>query len=274
MLASLVLAALLQTVPDTGRTASGLWYSVTGSGPTVLLIHGANLDSRSWGPLPDSLAGTHRVVRMDLRSHGRSRDAAAPFSWIDDVVEVLDAAGAERAALIGHSLGASVALDVALRHPGRVSGLVLVGPGISGMPGGMPTAGYESFMAALQKGDLALAGEELGRAPFARFYRDTTRQAEVRTIIRENVRLFRASRDWIKPLDPPAIGRLAEIKVPVLVLRGDDDPSPSNQAGGILLEQVKGATGERFQRCGHMLQLDCTGDVIASVRGFLARLAR
>ena len=58
---ALVLALALQS-PDTARTGSGLWYSVQGTGPDVLFIHGSNLDSRSWGALPGNLAVAQRVL--------------------------------------------------------------------------------------------------------------------------------------------------------------------------------------------------------------------
>jgi pimeloyl-ACP methyl ester carboxylesterase len=70
MLTNILLTALIAAPADTGRTRSGLWYAVSGSGPAVLFLHGSNLDSRSWGPLPAALEGNHRVVLMDQRSHG------------------------------------------------------------------------------------------------------------------------------------------------------------------------------------------------------------
>ncbi len=271
---TLFLLSVLQAPPDTGRTVSGLWYSVTGSGPSVLLLHGSNLDARSWGTLPAALAKDFRVIQADLRSHGRSRDAGGPFSWEADVVEVLDATKTGRATLIGHSLGAKIAIDVALGFPDRVSGLVLIGPAIGGMPAARPPAGIATMVAALQRGDLPAAGEALAAMPVMRLFQDSTRQSEVHTIVTQNVRLFRASPAWIRPLDPPAFGRLGSLTLPTFVLLGSADPTESNEAGRVLLEQVPGARGETVSGCGHLLPLDCPEPSIRAIRAFLTRLHR
>ena len=264
---ALALTSILASPRDTARTASGLWYSVAGTGPTVVFLHGSNLDSRSWGTLPVELAKTHRVVQVDLRSHGHSAEATGPFSWQDDVIEVLDAVHSDRATLLGLSLGAVIALDAALDFPGRVDRLILMGPAISGMAM-KPRPGYERMMAALQKGDLAAAGEELGRAPVMRLFRDTSRQAEVRGIVKENTRLFRGRREWLKPFTP-AMSRLDQLRVPVLVLVGEKDPTDALDAAQIFKERVSTARIVTIPGCGHLLPLDCGSETVAAVRTFL-----
>lgn len=263
-IAALAVALVVQG-PDSGRTASGLWYEAVGSGSAVVLLHGSNLDSRSWDLVVDSLAATRRVVRMDLRSHGRSSDASGPFSWVGDVVEVLDAVGARQATLVGHSLGAQIALDVALEHPDRVTGLVLIAPAIGGMPLTKPPAGIESLIAALRAGDFDGAGEALAGMPVMRLYADTTRQALVRTMVRENVRLFRARPEWVRQVSPPAIQRLESVRVPVRVLMGERDPTESNDAGRELLRRVSGARGETLAGCGHLIPIDCGASMLESL---------
>ena len=265
---ALALISVLVSPRDTARTASGLWYSVTGTGPTIVFLHGSNLDSRSWGTLPTELAKAHRVVQVDLRSHGRSAEATGPFSWRDDVIEVLDAVHADRATLLGLSLGAVIALDAALEFPSRVDRLILMGPAISGMAM-KPRPGYEGMMAALQKGDFAAAGEELGRAPVMRLFRDTSRQAEVRGIVNENTRLFRGRREWLKPFTPPAMSRLDQLRVPVLVLVGEKDPTDALDAAEIFREKVSTASIVTIPGCGHLLPLDCPSETVAAVLTFL-----
>lgn len=270
MLTNILLATVLQVAADTGQhTPTGLWYSVQGSGPTVVLLHGSNLDSRSWGDLPAALASNYRVVRTDLRSHGRSRDATGPFSWSDDITEVLDAAGAPRAVLIGHSLGAQIAIDIAVARPARVSALVLIAGSIGGLPLTRPPVGFDSLVAALRRGDLPEAGRTLGQMPVMTLYRDTTRQREVRDIVAQNTRLFRADRRWVRALDPPAVGRLSEIGIPTLVLSGERDPTESSEAGRVILERVPGARGVTLPACGHLLPLDCAPETLRAIRTFL-----
>ncbi len=80
---------------------------------------------------------THRVLRFDFRGYGRSSrpEPGRPYSHVDDLAAVMDAAGVERAALIGNSMGGQVAVDFALTHPARVSALVLASPALSGFEG-------------------------------------------------------------------------------------------------------------------------------------------
>lgn len=273
MLSIIALAALLLVqVPDTGRTQSGIAYSVNGHGPHVVFIHGANLDSRSWGTLPVEIAKTHRVILMDQRSHGHSSDASGPFSWEDDVIEVLDAVGARQAVLVGHSLGAQVAIDVALGHADRVRALVLIGPGISGKPLSKPPVGFDGLIAALRAGDMTKAGVVLGEMPVMTLYSDTSSKALVRRIVSENVRLFRASPQWVRPSTPTANDRLESLRLPVLVLMGAADPTESNEAGRVLLARVAGATVRTFPVCGHLVPLDCPDSTRREIQSFLGRL--
>jgi len=100
--------------------------------PPVLLLHGlaSNLTRFSEFVEHTSLDARHDLLRVDLRGHGGSL-SRRPIShevWSDDLVALLDARGHTGAVLVGHSLGAQVALHCVARHPDRVRGLVLIDP--------------------------------------------------------------------------------------------------------------------------------------------------
>jgi 3-oxoadipate enol-lactonase len=118
-------------IPVDGGALHG---EVVGAGDAVVLLHAGPVDSRVWDRVLADLAATHRVVRYDARGSGRSSQPRAPFSFVDDLVAVLDYLGIARAVLVGQSLGGMVTIDAALAHPERVGGLVLVGAGRSGDP--------------------------------------------------------------------------------------------------------------------------------------------
>ncbi len=267
---TILLAVAGITATDTGQfTPSGLWFQATGSGPAVVLIHGADLDSRSFAAVAERLAANHRVVLVDLRFHGRSRDGGGPFSFEGDVEEVLDAAGVKSATLVGHSLGATVALDFALARPDRVERLVLIGPAISGRaPTRMPT-GFEALAAAVKAGDFDRAGIVLSEMPVMTLYNRTDRQAAVAAMVRGNTRLLAADRTRVKPLGQPAANRLGELKVPVLVLMGGRDPTEANDAGLALVAAVRGAQQATFPACGHLVPIDCEPETIEAINRFL-----
>jgi pimeloyl-ACP methyl ester carboxylesterase len=105
-------------------------WSLSGppGGPCVVLLHGVFFGRRSWRLQADALVPAWRTLSIDLPGHGDLRDV--PFSLPaarDHVLDTLDAAGIDRAILVGWSLGGFVAMEVAATRPERVAGLVLTG---------------------------------------------------------------------------------------------------------------------------------------------------
>lgn len=114
------------------------WYRhppaapAAGATAPVLLIHGLASNASRFAEFCEhtALRAQHALLRVDLRGHGGSvtRGPLASETWCDDLAAVLDAEGAAQAFVVGHSLGAQVALQMAARHPARVAGLVLIDP--------------------------------------------------------------------------------------------------------------------------------------------------
>ncbi len=103
-------------------------------GPTVLAIHGITASHMAWPPVLQHLGGGYRVLAPDLRGRGGSSELPGPYGFdahLNDLVATLDHAGIARAVLVGHSLGAYIALAFAARFPARVRGLVLVDGGLA-----------------------------------------------------------------------------------------------------------------------------------------------
>jgi pimeloyl-ACP methyl ester carboxylesterase len=269
MLTILIAAGVAAAPTDSGFTKSGLWYRADGAGPAVVLVHGSNLDSRSWTRVAGALTPGHRVVLVDLRFHGKSRDDGGPFSFEGDLEEVLDALKIERAAIVGHSLGATVAIDFALARPNRVDRLVLIGPAVSGKMPSRMAPGFEGVAAALKAGNLEQAGDALAAMPVMTLYRRPERQPEVAAMVRANVRLFAVDRSRARPLGAPAVNRLGEITVPVLVLVGDKDPTEAADAARAIVDGARQARQTMLAGCGHLVPIDCEAETIDAIRGFL-----
>jgi 3-oxoadipate enol-lactonase len=97
-----------------------------GFGVPVVLVHGTPLDLHCWDSLVPTLARAFRVIRYDLRGHGTAGDFAVPDSFDvlgDDVAALLDRLEIERAHVVGHSFGAQIAQNFALRYPDRLRSL-------------------------------------------------------------------------------------------------------------------------------------------------------
>jgi pimeloyl-ACP methyl ester carboxylesterase len=103
-----------------------MYYAVYGEGPPVLLIHGGLGHADAWGFQVPALAETHKVIVADSRGHGRSTRSEKPFGYqlmADDYLALLDHLGIDQAALVGWSDGGIIGLDIAIRHPERLSRL-------------------------------------------------------------------------------------------------------------------------------------------------------
>jgi pimeloyl-ACP methyl ester carboxylesterase len=107
------------------------WRGPVGA-PVVVAVHGITANAWSFGTVAEHLKGEAALVAVDLRGRGASHDAPPPYgirSHADDIAKVIARLGAAPAVVVGHSMGAHVALMCAERHPGAVAGLVLVDGG-------------------------------------------------------------------------------------------------------------------------------------------------
>lgn len=131
-------ASIIQFRPDRAGSdgQNHIHHEVTGSGPVVLMTHGFGASSHMFAATVADLATDHTAVVWDMRGHGRSESPADAAAYsvaasLTDMLTILDVVGAERAVLVGHSLGGYLSLELAIAHPHRTAALVLVdtGPG-------------------------------------------------------------------------------------------------------------------------------------------------
>jgi pimeloyl-ACP methyl ester carboxylesterase len=106
-----------------------MYYEVHGKGQPLVLLHGAfSAIGTSFGKILPQLAGTRQVIAFELQAHGHTADIDRPLSlegMADDTASAIRELGLESADILGYSMGAAVALHVALRHPHVVRKLVL-----------------------------------------------------------------------------------------------------------------------------------------------------
>ncbi len=222
-----------------------LYYEVAGTGHPFVLVHGHLLDRRSWDDQFAVFAQHYRVLRYDQRGFGNSGLITKGESYSDrqDLYDLMQFLGIESAYLMGVSGGGALALDFTLEHPEIVDALILVTAGVSGFQPSEEVMKmhpdvvrlYTSLSDAFEKHNIARAVNislELwtdgpGRLP-----------EQAAPDVRERVREM-TTRNWERPddeaqaqtppvpLEPPAVGRLAKIGVPTLVILGElDVPNP------------------------------------------------
>jgi pimeloyl-ACP methyl ester carboxylesterase len=207
-----------------------LAYEITGFSECVdvLLIHAGVTDRRSWQDVVKRLAPRHRCIAYDMRGYGETQyEHEDGWSPVADAVAVLDAAGVGEAVVVASSMGGQTAIDLALGHPDRVAGLVLIGPAIRGAPYPElvdgPTAELNSQIEAAEAaGDVA----EVNRLE-ARMWLDGPTADEGRVVgpardlfLEMNGRALRAENPGKQAQIPAAWPRLGEITVPTLIMIG------------------------------------------------------
>jgi pimeloyl-ACP methyl ester carboxylesterase len=248
-----------------------LYYELEGEGDAIALVNPGALDCRIWAPQWDAFTKTHRVLRYDPRGWGRSAPAAGPFSHLDDLDRLMDAAGMEKAHLLGSSFGGSVALDFAVVSRKRVSSLILVGAG--GPQNGFP-----------MPGELLLAFAPVGqvmREDFARgidLWLETDarmpRSKELRELVRENAlaneSYWKIPFPSIANLTPPVAERLGEIDAPTLVLVGANDHPYAHEIAEALARGIRGAARLVIEDAGHLAHLDRAEEFNRIVSDFIA----
>jgi 3-oxoadipate enol-lactonase len=249
---------------------------VRGAGPDVLLLHAGIADSRMWGPQLQTFAREHRVIALDLPGYGESPIESDVIDHRASVRAALDAAAMERAALVGTSFGARIALELALESPERVNALVLVGPGLDGHDWSEEVKAFGAEEeAALARGDLDAAVDSQLRAWVAGPRRSVeVVDPDVRNLVAEMQRtayeLQQGHEDArMKALEPPASKRLGEIGVPTLVVTGDEDFGDIHEIADMLVTGIPGAERATIADAAHLPNLERPDEFDRIVLGFL-----
>lgn len=244
---------------------SDLYVEQAGEGSPVVLLHEGIGDSRMWEPQWAAYAGRFRVVRFDMRGFGQSPPAVGTFSLTGDLVELLDGLELGPAALIGMSLGGSVAMEATIARPDLVSRLVLVGPGLRGFEMTDETkAGWAEEEAALERGDDEEAVEINMRMWVDGPSRlpdqvDPELRRKVGEMQRRAIDIWRDAGEEEgehKPLVEDWGDRLAEISVPTLILVGELDRPEMHEIADRLEAEIPNTRRETIVGTAHVPNME------------------
>jgi pimeloyl-ACP methyl ester carboxylesterase len=188
-----------------------MYYEIHGTGQPLVLLHGAfSAIGTSFGELLPSLAETQQVIAFEMQAHGRTADIDRPLSieqMADDTVAALRQLGIEEADIFGYSMGAGVALQIAIRHPEVVRKLVLASV----------TYNLSGVHPGLMEGLENMRPEDMAGSPW---YEEYTRIApnpeDFATLFAKKTQMDREIQD----LPAEAI---EAIKAPTLLIIGDSD---------------------------------------------------
>lgn len=235
--------------------------------PLVVFLHGAGFDHSMWSLFTRWFSHHgYSVLAPDLPGHGRSK--GTPISLIagmaDWTVKLIEAAGAQQARLVGHSMGSLVALDTAARHPGKVSGLSLIGVGAA-----MPVS-PDLLDAAKANDHAAVEMVSIWGFGFAAGLGGS--QAPGLWMMGGGQRLLEQTRSGVLFNDlaacndyKAALDAAAKTKAPTTLILGERDMMTPLKSGKQLAAAIANSKQVVLPGAGHMLTAERPEDVLAAL---------
>ncbi|HUO65880.1 MAG TPA: alpha/beta fold hydrolase [Terriglobales bacterium] len=263
------------------RDGVRIYFEEHGRGEPVLLAYGIGGNAGMWEPNIDALSAHHRLILWEPRGHARSDSPEDPRQvtfahWVMDLQGLLDHLKIDRAIVGGLSLGGGIATRFTLAHPARVRALIIVD---SSSASGLPL-GVDNIVMRAKSIEVTLAGGMDAMAEFAiasnpnvagRIKLDPSARKEVFDYYRmltpigyANALRALLQMDYITD-------RLGEIKVPTLLVCGDEDPSlgPMRE----IQRRIPHATFALLSPAGHFGNRDQPEAFNRAVSDFLKSLA-
>jgi pimeloyl-ACP methyl ester carboxylesterase len=241
---------MTSTAPQTGYApvnGLNLYYEIHGAGAPLVLLHGGFGSTGMFGELLPALAAHRRVIAADLQGHGRTADIDRPLRFermSDDIAALLAHLELATASLMGYSLGGSVALQTAIRHPEVVDRLVVVSAPHK------RAAWYPESLAGMDQLGAA-AAEPMKQTPMYELYASIApRPEDWPTLWDKMGDLLRQDYDWSTGV--------AGLAMPTMLVFGDADSiSPAQAAGffGLLGGGQRDGSWDRSGMTPHRLAI-------------------
>lgn len=192
-----------------------MYYSTSGSGRPLLLLHGGLGSSDMFGPVLSTLAEHHQVIAPDLQGHGRTADIDRPIDvhlMADDIAELIDHLGLDRPDVVGYSLGGGVAMHVAFKYPEKIGRLVAASANVT-------RSAIPAEMLAQQGQVSSAAVEYMKDTPMYQLYQAIAPRPENFGRLLDKIGASMA-RDF------DFSDEVRALKVPTLIVAGDADMAP------------------------------------------------
>lgn len=265
-------------MPTTQVGSHTVYYDEYGTGHPVLFMSGLGGTRLGWWKQIEPLAQKYRVINLDNRDAGDSALAAAPYSiaeMADDAAGLIENLNLGRVFIMGISMGGFISLELALRHPARVEKMILVATSAGGTSHVTPAPEIGATL-------LRKEGEDIE----TRVRRTSPLIAAPGYCVAHPADLDRAVQHAkAKPMPPEAYQRqlsaayahtrngvaerLAQIRVPTLVIHGECDPLIPYANGKFLAANIAGAKFSTYAGVGHLVTIEAAERLNREVGEFL-----
>jgi 3-oxoadipate enol-lactonase len=255
-----------------------IFYDVTGEGPPVVLLHPFPIHHEFWAPVARMLSSRYRLVVPDLRGHGESSLGNGPATMqkhAADIARVMDAAGVDRAPLIGVSIGGYAIFEFWRRFRDRVSALVLCNTKAQ-------ADAPEARAVRLQVADdvLQRGTEQFFEGMAQKLLGETTRRSRP-DLIEGALRMMRKmSAENVAGVQrgmadrPDSVSTLKTITVPTLIITGDEDVMTGLPEAELMKQHIPGSQMKVVAKAGHYSPWEQPEEVGRLLRQFLDSVHR
>jgi pimeloyl-ACP methyl ester carboxylesterase len=239
----------------------------------LVFIHGAADSGAVWERQVRAFDLDHRVLAVDLPGHGRRLDEPAVESCArsaEDVLRQVEREGFQAPLLVGHSMGGAIAMTIALAHSELPSALVLAGSGAR------LRIRPEVIDAARERAETAPRGQRIERVIPLDEVVSPNAADDLRAWLEPRIGEATGQAthaDFVATSSFDVMGRLGEIRLPTLVIGGEDDRWTPPKFHHYLAEHIPGARLVMFPDCGHYPFAEHADRFNAELARFIAQLA-
>jgi 3-oxoadipate enol-lactonase len=253
-----------------------IYYEVLGTKtPPILLIEGIGYSSWMWLRQKQDLAPRRQVVLFDNRGVGRSSSPPGAYTmkdFADDVEKVLEAAGAEKAYVLGVSMGGMIAQEYYFAHRERVAGLILSNTNY-GKGSVLPSQEVLKILSSSSSGQFTYEGlvDRMKPAVSRRFFEEKRGEfdelVKVRLATGDDVKGYMGQLYAVAGFE--SLERLSKIEVPTLVITAENDIVVPPENAGELHRRIPRSRQTIFRDAGHLLCLERYADFDRRVLAFV-----
>ncbi|HUS10494.1 MAG TPA: alpha/beta fold hydrolase [Pyrinomonadaceae bacterium] len=255
-------------------------YQDKGTGTPLVLIHGYTSSTYSWKDVFEPLSKTFRVIAVDLKGFGFSGKPDGDYTrraQATMLMHLLEQLNLEKAWLAGNSMGAEVALNVALANPQRVAGLILIdsaGIDVKGAGSLAPSYLQVPIVGRLLTA-LSLTSDKLVRSGLEKSFYDRSKVTNERVAyyyrpLQTRSGQLAALRVRTQAGQFPLEPQLARLNLPTLILWGNQDALIPLEAGHKLNALIKGSKLVIFDHCGHLPQEEMPARTVEEITKFIS----
>lgn len=259
-----------------------IFYEMQGEGAPLVLIMGWTASSESWDPrLLEELSRFYTVIVFDNRGTGRSDKPDVEYSigmMTDDVAGLLEAVNIQKAHVLGFSMGGMIAQELALRNPEKVSSLILCGTSCGGLDSVQMKQETQKAASTIMNPPPEMRMDEVMMLFMRLIYTPRYIQENKEDIVKAWMSMKYPTPPYVYERQFQAVSkydaydRLPDIRVPTLVLTGEEDVMIPPENSRTLADRIPDAQLRTFKDAAHMFLEEVREQAVSVILNFLSRV--